>query len=236
MYNDLITLVREKALLDSTAAVIGWDERTYMPPKGSSHRADQMALLAKLSHAQLTSPRIGELLTSLEATPTDDANQKANLREIRRAYDLLKNEFSAGLLSPVEIVVQGDREQVEPALAELVTMMEDSGDFAPLTGEPVWSEDNGTVLLGTTLLVAGDTEGAYDVIRWLRDEALPSTVEGAGADSWVTGDPAFNLDFITMVSDYTPIVFIFECRSRPSTPSPRSIRLAPAFFLTTGFD
>ena len=33
----------------SIGDVIGWDERTYMPPKGSSFRADQMALLAKLS-------------------------------------------------------------------------------------------------------------------------------------------------------------------------------------------
>ena len=129
--------------------------------------------------------------------------------DVRRAYDLLKNEFSAGLLSPVEIVVEGDREAIEPALGELLALMEESGDFAPLAGQPVWSEDNETVLLSTTLLVPGDTEEAYDIIRWLRSDALPETVGEVGAEAWVTGDPAFNLDFITMVTDYTPPVFFF---------------------------
>jgi RND superfamily putative drug exporter len=129
--------------------------------------------------------------------------------DVRRAYDLLKTEFSAGLLSPVEIVIQGDREALEPALADLQKTMEASGDIAPLTGAPVWSEDNRTAVLSTTLLVPGDTEEAYDVIRWLRGEALPDTIGAAGGEAWVTGDPAFNLDFITMVTDYTPWVFAF---------------------------
>ncbi len=129
--------------------------------------------------------------------------------DVRRAYDLLKNEFSAGLLSPVEIVVQGDRDQLEPALDDLTATMKESGDFAPLTEQPIWSDDNRTALLNTTLLVPGDSQEAYDVIRWLRNDALPATVEDAGAEAWVTGDPAFNLDFITMVTDYTPIVFVF---------------------------
>lgn len=87
--------------------------------------------------------------------------------------------------------------------------MEESGDFAPMVEAPVWSEDGETVLLSTTLLVPGDTEGAYDIIRWLRSEALPATVGEVGGESWVTGDPAFNLDFVSMVTEYTPRVFLF---------------------------
>jgi len=129
--------------------------------------------------------------------------------DVRTAYDLLLTEFSAGLLSPVEIVIQGEREAIEPELANLIGMIDDSGRFNPLTEQPVWSDDNRTMVLSTTLTVAGDTEEAYDTVRWLRNEALPATVEQAGADTWVTGDPAFNLDFITMVEDFTPPVFIF---------------------------
>ncbi|HYH12439.1 MAG TPA: MMPL family transporter, partial [Thermomicrobiales bacterium] len=106
--------------------------------------------------------------------------------DVRTAYDLLQTEFSAGLLSPVEIVVQGDRDAIEPELANLLALLDESGDFNPLTEQPAWSEDNETVVLSTTLAVAGDTEEAYDIVRWLRNEALPATVERAGAETWVT--------------------------------------------------
>ena len=81
-YESLITLYRDKCLLDSAAGVLGWDERTYMPPKGSAFRADQMALLAKLSHEKLTSPKIGELLEIR-------AGVKAGARVVMRPPDKL---------------------------------------------------------------------------------------------------------------------------------------------------
>lgn len=83
-YANLIRHIRETATLDSCAAVLGWDERTHMPPKAAGHRADQMAALAKLAHRARTDPRVGELLTA--AQPVDDG-QAANLREIRRQYE-----------------------------------------------------------------------------------------------------------------------------------------------------
>src|SRR5262249_52541487 len=60
---------------------------TYMPPKGAAHRAEQMALLAKLGHERLTSPRIGEWLAQLEGAKELDETQKVNVREIRRTYE-----------------------------------------------------------------------------------------------------------------------------------------------------
>ncbi len=85
-YRELIDRYREKCLLDSAAGVLGWDERTYLPPKGSAFRADQMALLAKLSHEKLTHQRLGELLGQLEGSRLDD-DAAVNVREIRRVYD-----------------------------------------------------------------------------------------------------------------------------------------------------
>src|SRR5262249_35863686 len=89
-YAELIQSVREISLLGSCGAVLGWDERTYMPRQGAGHRGNQMALLARLGHEMLTAPRIGELLGQIEGSPlladsTSDA--AANVREIRRAYD-----------------------------------------------------------------------------------------------------------------------------------------------------
>jgi carboxypeptidase Taq len=88
-YAELLHRVREAGLLDSCASILAWDERTYMPRKGSAHRAEQIALLARLTHEMGTAPQIGELLTQVEGSPLaqEDADVQANVREIRRDYD-----------------------------------------------------------------------------------------------------------------------------------------------------
>jgi carboxypeptidase Taq len=61
-----------------------------MPREGSAHRAEQMALIARLGHGMLTDPRNGELLAEVERSPLtkDVASVPAvNVREIRRSYD-----------------------------------------------------------------------------------------------------------------------------------------------------
>jgi len=89
-YTELIQRIKERSLFDSIGSVLGWDERTYMPPKGSGHRAEQMALVARMAHEMLTTPRVGELLDAVERSPlVKDAQSETavNVREIRRAYD-----------------------------------------------------------------------------------------------------------------------------------------------------
>jgi carboxypeptidase Taq len=89
-YTELIRRVKECSLLESCGSVLGWDERTYMPRRGSAHRAEQMALLARLTHEMRTDPEIGQLLTKVEASPliaATDSIPAANVREIRRSYD-----------------------------------------------------------------------------------------------------------------------------------------------------
>jgi carboxypeptidase Taq len=89
-YGELIQRVKEHALLGSCASVLAWDERTYMPHDGSAHRAEQMALLARMTHEMLTAPRIGELLDEVKDHPQvklKNSRHAANYREIRRSYD-----------------------------------------------------------------------------------------------------------------------------------------------------
>jgi len=90
-YEELITSVKETSLLRSTMAVLGWDQRTKMPPGGVEQRSNQLALLARLTHERATDPHVGELLAHCESDTalTSDAHSDsaANLREIRRGYD-----------------------------------------------------------------------------------------------------------------------------------------------------
>jgi carboxypeptidase Taq len=89
-YADLIRRAREWSLLGSCAGVLGWDERTYMPHAGSAHRAEQMALLARMAHEMLTDPAVGERLAAVEGSELvqdRDGDAAVNVRELRRVYD-----------------------------------------------------------------------------------------------------------------------------------------------------
>jgi carboxypeptidase Taq len=89
-YAELIRRAREAALLGSCASLLGWDERTYMPRQGSVHRAEQLALLARMGHEMFTAPQIGELLERVEGTAVvadSEGEAAANVREIRREFD-----------------------------------------------------------------------------------------------------------------------------------------------------
>jgi carboxypeptidase Taq len=89
-YDELLRRARERSLLASCAALLEWDEETYLPRQGGAHRAEQLALLAGLEHAHATDPHIGELLDEVEGSPLvadADSLATANIREFRRAYD-----------------------------------------------------------------------------------------------------------------------------------------------------
>src|SRR3954471_22089010 len=89
-YAQLITEVREISLIDSIGSLMSWDEHTYLPPKGTAHRADQQALIATMSHQRFTSPQINDLLSSVEGSEVvreGESDAAANVRELRRLYD-----------------------------------------------------------------------------------------------------------------------------------------------------
>lgn len=89
-YQQLVSTLRDIATGDSIGSLLSWDEQTQMPPQGAELRADQSALIARLSHQRLTSPQTGELLAAVEGSElvSDPDNDEAvNIREVRRTYD-----------------------------------------------------------------------------------------------------------------------------------------------------
>jgi carboxypeptidase Taq len=89
-YQRLCDLLRDGALVGSLGALLGWDQETYMPKAGGSFRADQQAFVSALSHTKRTDPRVGELIDQCQrdANLADDPTASANLREMRRDFDL----------------------------------------------------------------------------------------------------------------------------------------------------
>jgi carboxypeptidase Taq len=89
-FEELCSLAREAALVESVEAALGWDERTYMPPAAGEYRAEQMTFLSGLAHKKRTSPRLGELLHHLAASnlaKDPHSNAGATIHELKRQYD-----------------------------------------------------------------------------------------------------------------------------------------------------
>ncbi|HEX2572592.1 MAG TPA: carboxypeptidase M32 [Polyangia bacterium] len=169
-YRELIRLGRERALLDSCAALLSWDEETYMPPGGSAHRAEQQALLARLAHERAVDPRIGELLeaVSQEGGAEPVGVEAANVRWLRREYERARR-LPGSLVEELARVTTLAQGAWWSALAE-----KDVGRFLPWLGRMVTLKRAEASCLVEGL---GESSPLYDALldAWepgLRSEAL----------------------------------------------------------------
>ncbi|MBU2610697.1 MAG: carboxypeptidase M32 [Chloroflexi bacterium] len=62
----LKTILAEIADLGGAAALLGWDQQTYMPPGGAEARGNQLGTLQRLAHDRQTSAELGKLLDELK--------------------------------------------------------------------------------------------------------------------------------------------------------------------------
>lgn len=85
-YQQLLALSREASLLSATSALLAWDQETYMPTGAGERRADQLELIAGLSHERATDVRISDWLSQCANAPGDESQQAA-VREMQRDYD-----------------------------------------------------------------------------------------------------------------------------------------------------
>ncbi|NOE25804.1 carboxypeptidase M32 [Ruegeria sp. HKCCD6157] len=83
-FDELMAFQRETSALGQIAGRLGWDQETVMPRGAAPQRAEEMAAIEAVLHARRSDPRVAEWLD--QAAPQDEVG-KAQLREIRRAYD-----------------------------------------------------------------------------------------------------------------------------------------------------
>ncbi len=76
--------------LSRAAAVLEWDQATYMPAGGAAGRGRQMATLLRLAHEKFTDAAVGRLLDKLEPYAAGlpyDSDEASLVRLTRRLYD-----------------------------------------------------------------------------------------------------------------------------------------------------
>ncbi|MEZ4522080.1 MAG: MMPL family transporter [Thermomicrobiales bacterium] len=121
----------------------------------------------------------------------------------RTALAILDDEFSPGLLSPVEIVIESDRYDT-PGLNDRIDALEVAVEQRPgTTVDGVMTSADGSVTL-MTVSVDGEAESdlAHDTVEDLREVIIPATFAGVDAEIYVTGQTAFSRDAITLVEEH----------------------------------
>jgi len=87
---ELKTRLAEINDLNSAAALLTWDQLTYMPPGGATARARQLATLKRVAHEKFIDPAIGKLLEELrpyEESLPYDSDEASLIRVTRRDYE-----------------------------------------------------------------------------------------------------------------------------------------------------
>ena len=130
--------------------------------------------------------------------------------ESKRGFLILDELFSAGEVTPVEIVIDGDidSQSVQDGIARLEESLNQDDTFSP--ARPL--EVNPKRDLGLlTVPVAGDAVSinTQDAVKRLRDDYVPSAFNGVPAEVYVGGETAFNLDFFSMANNAAYVVFPF---------------------------
>ena len=139
----------------------------------------------------------------------------------RQGFEILDEQFSAGRLSPVQFAIEGNPDQVNPQVAgfreSLMAQTVSDGNggtkpaFLPIPEEGWirWNDQGTVALMEVTLNTPVNDDRSYAQIDLLRDDLVPATFDSTGATVFVTGETAFNQDFFTITSDYTPYVLTF---------------------------
>ncbi|MCY3505418.1 MAG: MMPL family transporter [Chloroflexi bacterium] len=153
--------------------------------------------------------------------------------QTREAFFVLEEEFSFGLVTPAEIVIDGaiNSPQVKEAIAALEESIAADGRFTVLLPQQLLSGDEiaglralNYQILPSGLVVnpAGDlallsvappgepsARPAVQAVEDLRDRYIPAAFSGVEAEVYVGGRTALTIDIFGVVETYTPVVFAF---------------------------
>jgi RND superfamily putative drug exporter len=129
--------------------------------------------------------------------------------ESRQGFELLNREFPGETTDPVQIAVDGDADS--PEVRAAVGRLEEQLDARPIFGPPTEETSPDGDLVVLTVPVAGDAVSASAVaaVRDLREEMIPSAFAGSGAEAFVGGDTAEDIDYYDVMNTWLPIVIVF---------------------------
>src|SRR3954462_423637 len=147
LYDRYQEITQKAADLNNAAALLGWDQETYMPPKGFAARGRQLATLATQAHGFLTSDEYHGVLQELSAARGLNEEQAANVRlsmedfekASRRPYafiEELTQASSTALNAWSHARKANDYSIFAPQLARMIALKKKQADLYGYTSHP----------------------------------------------------------------------------------------------------
>ncbi len=127
------------------AAVLQWDQETYLPAKGAAARARQLATLNETAHVMSTDESLGQLLNSLAGAEGLSVSEKKNVALTLEEYNKQK-KFSAAFVREmseaasaafyawIEARKQNDFKVFQPKLEDIVRLKKQETDILGYEG------------------------------------------------------------------------------------------------------
>ena len=129
-----------------SAAVLQWDQETYLPPKGAEIRGRQIATLSEMAHQMFTNERTGNLLQQLlskELTESQKRNVQLSWEDYTRLKKLssafvreMSEAVSAAFHAWIEARKQNDFKIFEPSLAVIVNLKKQEAEMLGYESHP----------------------------------------------------------------------------------------------------
>jgi len=91
LYTDYTACMQKIADVKYAAAVLQWDQETYLPPKGAGFRGQQLATLSETAHEWQTAPSLGQLLEELNGRQDLAGDQRRNVELSLEDYNKQKS-------------------------------------------------------------------------------------------------------------------------------------------------
>ena len=144
-YNELLNISRRLTVFSSFGALLGWDQRTYMPKYAGKYRAMQFAVLREYTYEVLTSEKFGEMLEIAEKGEFG-LRERMNIYWWKRAHERLRKipkelaieEARVSNESEnvwVEAKKTGDFELIKPYIKRIVEIKREIADALGYEGE-----------------------------------------------------------------------------------------------------
>ncbi len=144
---------------------------------------------------------------SPETIPNRHDDRSAYGPQHNRAFTRLTERFPAGVMSPVEVVI--DARYADPDVGNRVRDLQAALIFNQnFSGQTLVQTnlDQDVVLMTAPTISHPESNSAIGAVRGLRDELLPEVFGDSGIEAVVTGRSAFAADLLHLVERYTPAV------------------------------
>ena len=105
LFNKLKESLAEISHLQNSAAVLGWDQQTYMPKNVAVARGNQLAILGKIIQEYSISPDLGEIIEKLKGyLPSLDPDSDES-----KIINISARDFDKATRIPVDFVVENTK-------------------------------------------------------------------------------------------------------------------------------